>query len=228
MVDILDIGNTFTRIAQWDGKMIRSLHRVPTADFSGTDPGHPAVAACVRPDVKERLKDSGIKFISALNQESDVDFSAVDCRTLGADRVANAVALAALYPLPGVVIDCGTAITVEIVDAQRCFRGGAIAPGRKLMRQALHCGTGQLPEVPLTVETPAAPGCNTVDAIRFGVDCGAAGMIREYIERINKIYPLQTILLTGGDAEIFKSEIPGALIAGDEFTLTGIRIAGGY
>ena len=53
-------------------------------------------------------------------------------------------------------------------------------------------------------------------------------MIREYIERINNIYPLQTILLTGGDAEIFKSEIPGAIIAGDEFTLTGIRIAGGY
>lgn len=228
MVDILDIGNTFTRIARWDGNKIRSLRRVATADFSGTEPGIPAVAACVRPDVKKRLQNAGIKFISALDQASEVDFSAVDCRTLGADRVANAVALAALYPLPGVVIDCGTAITVEIVDEHKCFRGGAIAPGRKLMRQSLHCGTGQLPEVPLTGETPSLPGCNTVDAIRFGVDCGMVGMIREYLERINKIHPLQTVLLTGGDAAILKNEIPGAIIAGDEFTLTGIRIAGGY
>ena len=228
MLDILDIGNTFTRIASWDGKKIRSIRRVATADFSGTGTGVPAVAACVRPDVKAQLAKENIKFISAFNQASEVDFSAVDCRTLGADRVANAIALAALYPLPGVVIDCGTAVTVEFVDAEKRFLGGAIAPGRQLMRQALHCGTGLLPDVPLTETVPVTPGCNTATAICFGTDCGAVGMIKEFIARINQIQSLQTVIFTGGDAAYFQKEFPGSIIAGDEFTLTGIRIAGGY
>jgi type III pantothenate kinase len=228
MIEILDIGNTFTRIALWDGIQIRSLRRVATADFSGTDSGLPAVAACVCPEVKNALAGTGIKFISALEQSSEVDFSPVDGTTLGADRVANAVALAALYELPGIVIDCGTAVTLEVVDGNKRFCGGAIAPGRRLMRQALHCGTGLLPDVPLTETVPVTPGCNTAAAICFGTDCGAVGMIKEFIARINQIQSLQTVIFTGGDAAYFQKEFPGSIIAGDEFTLTGIRIAGGY
>ena len=64
----------------------------------------PRVAACVYPAEKDRLQDAGIEFISALNQHSKVDFSLVDGSTLGADRVANAVAAAEFYPLPAAVI----------------------------------------------------------------------------------------------------------------------------
>ncbi len=228
MVELLDIGNTFTRIAQWDGNRIRSLHRVLTADFSGTGTALPQVAACVCPAVKARLHNSGIRFISALDHDSGVDFSAVDRATLGADRVANAIALAELYELPGVVIDCGTAITMEIVDEKKRFLGGAIAPGRRLMRQALHCGTAQLPEAAMSDVIPERAGCNTADAIKFGVDRGCVGVIREFIAQANRMMPVKTVILTGGDAPYFAPEIPGAISADDTFTLTGIRIAGGY
>ena len=96
------------------------------------------------------------------------------------------------------------------------------------MRQALHCGTAQLPEVPLAEDIPMNPGCNTAAAITFGVDCGAVGMIREFIDRVNRIFPVKTIVLTGGDAAYFAPEFPEAVVADDKFTLTGIRIAGGY
>ena len=228
MVEIFDIGNTCTRIAEWDGERFVSVRRVATAEFCGTPGDVPKVAACVCPPVRERLGGSGIKFITAAEQSSAVDFSLVDTSTLGADRVANAVAAAALYELPAVVIDCGTAITMEVVDRDRKFRGGAIAPGRRLMRQALHCGTAQLPEIPLDGMMPDKPGCNTRDAIRFGVDRGSVGMIKEFLTQVQLYFPVATVILTGGDAGYYAAEFPEAVIAGDDFTLTGIRIAGGY
>ena len=228
MLEILDIGNSFTRIAEWDGKKIRSVRKVSTADFCGTKQSdRKKVAACVCPEVKKRLQQSGIEFISALNQRSQVDFSGVDRSTLGADRVANAVALADLHELPGVVIDCGTALTMEIVDDKKRFAGGAIAPGRKLQRHALFAGTAQLPDIPLQNNIPENPGCNTVDAITFGIDAGAVGVIKEWLDLLQKKMDIKTIVFTGGDAEFFAQAFPQAIVAGEEFTLHGIRIASG-
>ena len=101
MFQILDIGNTHTRIAFWDNGEFISIKVVDTAaldccEFSSI----PAAAACVCAEVRKKLDGCGINFISALNQRSEVDFSLVDCSTLGADRVANAAALAEFYPLP--------------------------------------------------------------------------------------------------------------------------------
>ena len=138
MFQILDIGNTHTRIAFWDNGEFISIKVVDTATLDRCEfSSIPAAAACVCAEVRKKLDGCGINFISALNQRSEVDFSLVDCSTLGADRVANAAALAEFYPLPGAVIDCGTAITLELVDENRRFAGGAIAPGRALMRSSL-------------------------------------------------------------------------------------------
>ena len=227
MVELLDIGNSFTRIALWDGTGIRDLRRIATADFSGTDTALPKIAACVCPEVRAKLEGAGIEFISALNQRSRVDFSAVDRTTLGADRVANAVALAALFPLPGAVVDCGTALTLELVDDRFRFRGGAIAPGRQLMRDSLRRGTAQLPDLPLAGAMPGLPGCNTRDAMTFGIDRGMVGMIREMLAQAEKIMPLRSVVFVGGDAAFFAGEFPEATLADETFTLTGIRIAGG-
>lgn len=228
MLEILDIGNSFTRIAEWDGEKIRSVRKVPTADFYGTDNQDcPKVAASVCPDVQKRLQHSGIEFISALNQHSKVDFSPVDCSTLGADRVANAVAMAEFYDLPGVVIDCGTALTMEIVDEKKRFTGGAIAPGRKLQREVLFSGTAQLPNIPLQDDIPGDPGRNTVEAITFGIDAGAVGIIRQWLDSLQGKMKIKTLIFTGGDAAFFAKAFPHAIVAGDEFTLHGIRIASG-
>ncbi len=226
MLEILDIGNTFTRIAKWDGGEFVDLRRLPTGEFPAGKGDCRRIAGCVFPEEKERLKDSGIEFISALEQYSKVDFSLVDCSTLGADRVANAIAAAELYPLPAAVIDCGTAVTLEVVDEQYRFAGGAIAPGRKLLRKALASGTAQLPEIPLADGIPGEIGCNTVDAIHFGVDAGIVGMVREWLTLLRKRYSGLTVILTGGDAGFLKPAFPEAIMADEYFTLNGIRLAG--
>ena len=225
MLKVLDIGNTFTRIAEWNGGEFINLRRLPTAELSSEKSDVPQVAACVYPPAKELLKESGTEFISASEQHSKVDFSLVDCSTLGADRVANAVAAAEFYPLPAAVVDCGTALTLEVVDAQCRFAGGAIAPGRKLLRKALASGIAQLPEIPLGQGIPENIGRNTVDAIRFGVDSGIVGVVRQWIAVLKEKYPDLTVILTGGDAEFLHPAFPDAVMADEYFTLHGIRLA---
>ena len=227
MFHILDIGNTHTRIAVWENGKFTSVRIMDTADLKCPFTELPAAAACVCAEIRKRLENSGINFISALNQRSKVDFSLVDCSTLGADRVANAAALAEFYPLPGAVIDCGTAITLELVDEKCRFAGGAIAPGRALMRKSLAIGTSQLPQSLLLNEIPEHPGCNTIDAIGFGVGRGALGVVRELAAAAREHLDIKTLILTGGDAEFFRAAVPEAIVPGQEFTLHGVRLAAG-
>jgi type III pantothenate kinase len=228
MLEVWDIGNTFTRIAIWDGGEFTVLRRLPTVELTAAADNIPRAAACVCPAVREKLSGSGIKFISAVDQHSKVDFSLMDCSTLGADRVANAIAAAEFYRLPAAVIDCGTAITLEVIDKEYRFVGGAIAPGRKLLRQALANGTAQLPAIPLKNDIPEFIGRNTVEAIRFGVDTGIIGVVREWLDRVKETYPDLTVILTGGDAGYLASSFPEAVLSDEYFTLHGIRVAAGY
>ena len=223
---LLDIGNTHTRIAESRGETVTLLRTVPTAELvpEMIPPGEVA-AASVAPWAAERLYSRRIAYSGARNCRNLIDFSLVAADTLGADRVANAVAAAEYYPLPALVVDCGSAITFELVDARRRFLGGAILPGRLLMRKALNTGTAQLPEVPLTDAPPERPGKNTIDAIQLGVDGGALGMVREVAGRLSSGIELASVVLTGGDAGFFAPHFPGWQLAEPEFTLQGIRLA---
>lgn len=180
---LINIGNTFAQPGVWSGNAIELLPRIPTAELKPEllPAGMPIAAATVVPAIRKRFADTDIWYLSAYNQRAGVDFTQVDASTLGADRVANALALAELFPLPGISADCGTALTLEIVDADGVFRGGAIAPGRAMMRRSLAAGTAQLPEIPFSTQLPEHPGSNTVETIRFGVDRGAVGLMRELL-----------------------------------------------
>ena len=154
-----------------------------------------------------------------------IDFSAVDATTLGADRAANAIAAAEFYELPVLVIDCGSAITCELVDEEKKFLGGAIAPGRMLQRRALHTGTAQLPEVALAETPPTGTGRTTAEAIRLGVDAGAVGMVRELARVMGNAVKIRTTILAGGDAKFFAAAFPKWQVAPEDFTLQGVRLA---
>ena len=223
---LLDIGNTHTRLARSEGEKIRLLDVFPTEKLTAELlPGDDAVAAAsVCPAAAEKLKTRNVNFIGAGNCRNLVDFSAYS-GTIGADRVANAVAVAEYYPLPALVVDCGSAITFELVDERRRFLGGAILPGRALMRKALNAGTAQLPAVPLDDGIPEHPGRNTQEAIRLGVDGGAIGMVREVSRRLMAGLELQSVVLAGGDAAFFAPHFPDWSVAAPEFTLQGIRLA---
>lgn len=151
--------------------------------------------------------------------------------TLGADRVANAVAAAALYAgEPLVVIDAGTATTADVVLPARTeaekprFLGGVIAPGVGTMVHALRHDTAQLPSVPLNLPAHAV-GQGTVEAIQNGCVRGYRGLLRELLQSMEQecgccLHPV----LTGGDAPLLAELMPELGKPEPLLTLRGIAL----
>src|SRR5213082_4202717 len=104
-------------------------------------------------------------------------------KSIGADRLANAAAVAALYGSPAIVVDFGTAVTFDIVSAQRKYIGGVIAPGLEAMTNFLFQRTALLPKLSLK-EPRRAIGRSTIDAMLSGAVFGYRGLVREILARI--------------------------------------------
>ncbi|MCQ2379506.1 MAG: type III pantothenate kinase [Victivallaceae bacterium] len=226
MVTLLDIGNSHTGIAQYDNGKITLTGVVDTPMLSRSDfPEGRAIVASVVPYASKRIAGPGIDFIRGRECNHLVDFGM--SHEMGADRVADCVAMAAAYKLPGLVIDVGTAITFDIVGSDRRYLGGSISPGRALMRSALAAGAALLPPIPMSENYPDSVENTTVSQIAFGIDRGIAGMVRELLDYFTSMYKLETLLLTGGDAKLFHEAIPELTLAPEDFMYRGIAIAGG-
>lgn len=120
--------------------------------------------------------------------------------TLGLDRIAAAAGAAFIAPGCGaLVVDAGTAITIDVVTASGTFRGGNISPGIVLRLGSLHRSTAALPEVDPMGSTPEF-GFDTVTAMRSGALRGACAEISDSFRRARKDYGVQKLLITGGDA----------------------------
>lgn len=119
---------------------------------------------------------------------------------VGADRIVNAVAAIARYPEGALVVDSGTAITIDVVAPDRTYRGGAIMPGMLVSLEALAARTAKLPRVHL--ERPAhAVGRGTADGIRSGMYYGFAGMVDRVMEEmLPELGFTPRIIATGGMA----------------------------
>lgn len=225
MLVLLNIGNTNTQIGYVEVLgMISRIQQVPTAEFSGhmIPPGCDVAAATVVPGFKHELADYQIFWVKEAAQ-LNVDFKLIDFNTLGSDRIANAAALVECGMLPGLSIDCGTAITFEMVDDHGIFMGGAIAPGRILMNHALNDYTAQLPMVELGDNLSSAVGCNTLDAIKLGINTSLIGGIKEFIHYAGQVLGSgMRVVTVGGDSRLAVDSIENIEYGGDDFTLRGI------
>ncbi len=145
-------------------------------------------------------------------------------REVGADRVVNAVAAVARYGAPVVVVDFGTATTVDVVGAAGDYLGGMIAPGLEVSMDGLVGHTAALRRVEL-VAPPQAIGRNTVSAIQSGLLYGHAGMIDRAIEMISdEIDARPSVVATGGLAPVVAPLCRAEIIVDDSLTLEGLRI----
>ena len=117
---------------------------------------------------------------------------------LGSDRVVDAVAAIAEYPLPLIVIDMGTATTMSAIDARGNYLGGVICPGVRISLEALASRTSQLPNI--SFEAPRrAIGANTVECMRSGTILGNASMLDGMIARLEQeLGGPATVVATGG------------------------------
>jgi len=149
-------------------------------------------------------------------------------RSIGADRLANAVAVAELYGSPAIVIDFGTAVTFDIVAPGNAYIGGVIAPGLEAMTNFLYHRTALLPRISLR-EPRSAIGKSTNQAMLAGAIFGYRGLVREILERIiaEKSWSGHVrIVATGGYAKLIASKLPEVDIVHENLTLEGLRLVG--
>lgn len=138
-------------------------------------------------------------------------------RTVGVDRLLNAVAANVIRPpnTPLIIIDSGTATTVDVISSEGAFEGGAILPGFQLCSRALHQYTALLPRVSndeLTGDPPDALGKTTRDALRSGLFWGQLGAVKEITRHLRETLPEETMtVVTGGAGRLIVPQLPGAI-----------------
>ncbi len=158
------------------------------------------------------LKEKGCTFINAneqIEKSTLVDFSRV--QGMGADRKLGLIGAFGDYKPPLAVVDCGTAITINVLVEPNIALGGAIFPGLRTQARALHQFTSMLPEVePIAISYCC--GINTVEAIQIGVFNSVVGGIREILQKVsrNKLKRKKPqVVITGGDGSIIAENLNG-------------------
>ena len=182
-VGVIDVGNTRTKRALFDGRKLRPL-RGGVDLWVGCRVGRAAVPAGT--------------LLLGRDFPSLVRNRARHPETVGPDRLAQASAAWARAKGPCVVVAMGTAITIDVVNARGEFLGGLIAPGLRLMARSLHEHTARLPEVE-PVRKRATLGRDTREAIECGIPAAAEGLVRIALAGHGG-----RVFGTGGDAPLFR------------------------
>jgi type III pantothenate kinase len=242
MLLLLDIGNTHTHFAVAEGRSLRSDGQFPTSDWrSGKIPlpvraiakKAAAAAMCsVVPSAtklaRTALAASGLTDIFALTHATTrgVGIDYPNPETIGADRLANAIAAHQRFGGPAVVVDFGTAVTFDVVNRDGNYIGGIIAPGLAVMTSYLHEKTALLPKIEIR-DTSAIVGRNTTEAMLIGAVHGYRGLVRELIRQLKselggKRLP---VVATGGYARLMARRLPEITAVDPLLTLKGLRIA---
>lgn len=150
-----------------------------------------------------------------------------DPAQLGVDRLAAAAAAHRAAPAgqAAVVVDAGTALTVDAIDAEGIFRGGAIAPGLRLGLDALSAGTSLLPHVEFAGEPPLL-GKNTADGLRSGALHGSAALVEGLCVRMMAALDSPVaVFLTGGDGPLLQPHIAAVHTCDPDLVLRGLALA---
>ncbi|MBA3813066.1 MAG: type III pantothenate kinase [Alphaproteobacteria bacterium] len=146
---------------------------------------------------------------------------------LGADLLVNAYGGYKRYGGPLVIVDFGTATTLEVIDGKGRYLGGAIAPGVKLSLKALHEAAAKLPPIAFA-RTSQLIGTTTVDAMQAGTYWGYVGMIEKLVKRTCQEYiqshgPSEIkIVTTGGLSSIFFQDLSFTHFVNENLTLDSL------
>lgn len=143
---------------------------------------------------------------------------------LGADRLLNAVAGISKYGAPLVIVDLGTAITLDVVSPDGAYIGGAIAPGMELGMESLFSHTAKLPQISLEAPDHYIGG-DTIEAIQSGIVYGSVGMVDALLLGIFKELGCSChVVATGGNAALFAEHSKLITTMDQWLTLDGLRI----
>lgn len=251
MLLAIDVGNTNVVFALFEGRAIKARWRIAT-DPRRTGDEYAVwlmqlleIRGVSRKDVTDIIVSTvvpralhnidilarnyfNIEPVIAGHGKADyaMDIDVPDPRSLGADRAVNAIAAHAQYPGDLIVIDFGTATTLDVVDFRGAYKGGIIAPGINLSLDALVGNTAKLPRI--AIESPKSDnviGTNTEDQMLIGVFWGYVAMMEGLVARIKaQIGRPAKVVATGGLAVLFDEHTDIFDAVDADLTLNGLAI----
>ncbi|HEX7744084.1 MAG TPA: type III pantothenate kinase [Micromonosporaceae bacterium] len=246
MLLCIDIGNTNTVLATFDGEKLVHSWRIKTDSRSTADELSlmyrgllagdavevSAVAACSTvPAVLRSLRSMLDRYYGNVPRlivepgvRTGVQLAIDNPKEVGADRVVNTLAAYTLFGGPSIVVDIGTTTTFDVISARGEFLGGAFTPGIEISFDALAARAAQLRKV-----EPAKPrsviGKNTVECLQSGMYFGYAGLIDRIVDRMTEeLGPLRAVIATGGLAPVVLSECRTITHHEPMITLIGLRM----
>jgi type III pantothenate kinase len=219
-----DVGNSAIHFAHVKGDEITSPHTLRLGDLAnlGSElaelwrqiPAPRQLVAC-------SVNPVGLKALEAAAEETlhepvlvvgrelplPIDANLPDPAAVGTDRLCAAAAAFDRLGVACVVVDFGTAITIDCVNDEGVFQGGAILPGLEMSARGLHAGTAQLPKVELSAPDWVF-GKDTRQAIVGGIVFGARAALRELTEAYaTALGHWPVVIITGGDAELVCGQV---------------------
>jgi type III pantothenate kinase len=249
MLLTIDIGNTNTTVGIFDNDRLVDYYRLTSREMATSDEvGLRLSNICQLNNIEISAVDATAvcsvvpvltsAYAAAINKYFKVEPLIVTYETelglkidyeipnqVGADRLADAVAAFHHYGGPTIIVDLGTAITVDAVSADGCYLGGAIAPGIEASVEGLSRRASQLFQVPLRAPAHAL-GKNTVESIQAGTVFGAVGQIDELVTRISQEIgePIKQVIGTGGLANLILGISKTVNEINQTLTLEGLKI----
>lgn len=242
MILLLDVGNTHTHLGLANDCRVVRRGVMPTSawgsragvaaleDFVGATGVYGAAWCSVVPAVNARLtRRVAAAFRVPALEVNHRTVRGIGIRyprpdTIGADRLANGVAVRAMFGAPAVAVDFGTAVTFDVVDAQGDYVGGIIAPGLAAMTDYLHEKTALLPRVTVR-EVRRVIGRSTEEAMRVGAVRGYRCLVQGLLEQVREELGVRRlpVVATGGCARLVARGLAGVCAVVPDLTLDGLR-----
>jgi type III pantothenate kinase len=243
MILLFDIGNTHTHLGLATHQRVIKQTNIPTREwFTGKASalvkkfvGVKKIEGAILCSVVPRATPSVRKFVLTTWKLDTLELNAKTVRgvgidypkpqTIGADRLANSVAAFKRFGAPVVVVDFGTAVTFDVVNAKGNYAGGIIAPGLAAMTDYLHEKTALLPRIRIT-EPKTVIGKSTQQAMLAGAVYGYRGLVRELISELKRKMKAKRlpVVATGGYAKLMAAGLPEISAVAPDLTLDGLRL----
>ena len=231
MLLAIDIGNTTVALGIFDEKKLKATWRLSTDVHKLADEYASLLLNLLKleglsfSDIDKAIISSSVPpLVVGAGVKTGVRILLDNPREAGPDRVVNAAAAHRLYGGPLIVIDLGTATTLDAVSEDGDYLGGAIAPGIGIAAEALFERAAKLPRVEL-VSPKKAIGKGTVAAMQSGVIFGYVGLIEGIVARMRKEMGGKVrVIATGGLADVIANETNVIEVLNPDLTLVGLRL----
>ncbi len=245
MLLAIDIGNSSTKFGIFESASLIDKFVIPTVRDYTVDELlfdrlryvherffsiHTVAITSVVPEVNETFSKASQELlkVTPVFIDHSFDFGVTinyePVTAAGTDRLVNISAAAAKYGAPVVVCSFGTATTIDAVNKEGVYLGGIIAPGMKMLAEALHLKTSKLPLV--SIEEPGAVIGNSTEAsIKSGVFYGYIGLVEGLLERFKtELGGVVQVIATGGFAVLLSNNSSLIDIVDENLTLEGVRL----